>query len=80
MKKIVISLVVLLTAMQMNAQSKAAQDAVKAIDKAKAEVENPKSCTFNCSSFKNSWFTVVISNSPLADGLILFATSTTLFG
>ena len=45
MKKIVISLVVLLSAMQMNAQSKASQDAIKAIDKAKADVENPKKAT-----------------------------------
>ena len=37
-------------------------------------------CTFNCLSFRNSWFTVVISNSPRADGLICLATSTTLLG
>ena len=45
MKKLVISLVVLFSAMQMNAQSKASQDAVKAVDKAKLEVENPKKAT-----------------------------------
>lgn len=45
MKKLVISLVVLLTAMQANAQSKASLDAAKAVDKAKAEVENPKKAT-----------------------------------
>ena len=37
-------------------------------------------CTFSCLSFRNSWFTVVISNSPRADGLICLATSTTLLG
>ncbi len=36
--------------------------------------------TFNSPACRNSWLTVVISNSPRADGLIRLATSTTLFG
>lgn len=37
-------------------------------------------CTFSSLSFRNSWFTVVISNSPRAEGLMLLATLTTLLG
>ncbi|MEG2849814.1 MAG: hypothetical protein RR880_06245, partial [Bacteroidales bacterium] len=42
MKKLFISVVLLLFAAQINAQSKAAADAIKSLDKAKLETENPK--------------------------------------
>ena len=37
-------------------------------------------CTFSSPRFRYSWFTVVISSSPRALGLMFFAISTTLFG
>ena len=40
----------------------------------------PNTCTFSSPSFRNSWFTVVISSSPRAEGLMVLATFTTLFG
>lgn len=45
MKKLFISAVLLLFAAQINAQSKAAADALKVLDKAKLETENPKKNT-----------------------------------
>lgn len=46
MKKLLISLVLLLFAVQMtNAQSKSATDALKVLDKAKQDTENPKKST-----------------------------------
>ena len=42
MRKVLISLLLLLFVAQANAQVKAAADAVKALDKVKAEVANPK--------------------------------------
>ena len=45
MRKVLISLLLLIFVAQANAQVKAAADAVKALDKAKAEVANPKKAT-----------------------------------
>lgn len=42
MKKLFISLVVLLFAVQIHAQNKSAADAIKVLDKAKLDIENPK--------------------------------------
>jgi hypothetical protein len=42
MKKLLVSVVSLLMAGQLCAQSKAVVDAMKSLDKAKAETENPK--------------------------------------
>ncbi len=45
MKKVLISLLLLLFVINVNAQVKASADAVKALDKAKLEVQNPKKAT-----------------------------------
>ena len=37
-------------------------------------------CTFSSPLCRKHWFTLVISSSPRAEGLMLLATSTTLFG
>ena len=42
MRKVLISLLLLLFVVQTNAQVKASADAAKALDKAKLEVQNPK--------------------------------------
>ncbi len=52
MRKVFISLLMVLFVAQANAQVKAATDAVKALDKAKLEVENPKKASSSASWVK----------------------------
>ena len=61
----------------MNVEASLSESCVPVYSHAKPR---PKVCTFNLPSERKRWLTVVISNSPRDEGLMLLATSTTSFG